>query len=246
MAGMYHQTRLATVIAAVEERLARVRVSPMSDNLIPLLEVTAAVVRGCLDAARGVLALAKAPEWGGIVAAERSAWEMWNELKFLLRAEDPPNEAVKVQVNALIDVIGLLETVTTAPEGMLDRNRDGLAQFERKYPALVEKVCKQRKDRKMHWSGRSRTAVVGPDAASKAVYKMLSWDTHPDIVSIRDIAATIRDGVGTLDFGESRDVPELVERPCSSASESLLRSWNLFAEFWQQDQVTDVAPRKPA
>lgn len=243
---MYHEQRLSIVVAGVTERLTRVRVSPMTDNLIPLLEVSGALVRGCLEAACGVLALARTPEWGGIVAVERTAWEMWNELEFVLRAEDPPGEAVKVQVNALLDVIGLLETTTiTAPAGMLDRNKEGLARFERAYPELVESVRQQRKNRRMHWSGHSRTAVVGPDPASKAVYKMLSWDTHPDVISIRDISASIENGVATLDFGAERDVPQLVERPCGAASESLLRSWNLFAEFWKQERLVDAPPRKP-
>jgi hypothetical protein len=84
----------------------------LKPELVPLVEATGAFVRGCWEAARGVLVLAMAGEYGGIGAAERQAWEMWNEVEFLLLSADPPRNGVKVQVNALIDVIELLTALS--------------------------------------------------------------------------------------------------------------------------------------
>lgn len=233
------------VLSAVDDRLGKVRVPAMTENLVPLLEVSGSFVRGCRNAARGVLVLAEAKEYGGIVAAERTAWEMWNELDYLLGTDKPQDEAVKVQVNGVLDVLELVSDMDYAPASMVDNHKEALARFERDYPALVEDVRGQRKKGRYHWSGLSRTKVVAPTESSKAVYKMLSWESHPDIAAIRDVSGEIKGNDGVLKFYESEDVDALVERAASSASECLLRAWNLFAHFWQQQKIESVPERKP-
>lgn len=215
-------------------------------KLVPLLEVSGSFVRGCLDAARGVLAMADAREYGGIVAAERSAWEMWNELEYLLRGNRAPDDAIKVQINGLLEVLDLVKDLNDVPAGMADRNATALERFEKEYPALVQEVKDQRGNRRFHWSGRSRTSVVAPGDAERIVYKMLSWQTHPDILAIRDVSGTIRQGEADLTFSQPDDVNALVERSASSTSECLLRAWNLFAQFWTLATIDDVPPRQSA
>ena len=85
---------------------------------------------------------------------------MWREIDYLLLSTDPPRNGVKIQVNALIDVIDLITDLDAPPE-MLQKNRDGLAKFEASHPDVVAEVRQQRKKRKFHWSGQSRSAIVG-------------------------------------------------------------------------------------
>ena len=132
----YSQQRLSIVVAGVSERLAHVHVAGMTTNLIPLLEVSGAFVQGCLDAGRGVLAMARAREYGGIVAAERSAWELWNELDYLLHQPDPPTEAVKVQVNALFELTSWLKRQKDTSPEMLARNEKGCSASSVSIPTL--------------------------------------------------------------------------------------------------------------
>lgn len=212
-------------------------------EFVPLVEATGAFVRGCWEAARGVLVLATAGEYGGIAAAERQAWEMWNELEYLLRSSDPPRNGVKVQVNALIEVIAHLTDVDVAAE-MLEKNTTGLAKFEAGYPDVVAEVKAQRK-RWKHWSGQSRTSIVAPTGSARSVYKMLSWETHPDIGPIRDVSTEQRDGVTYLDLTVSVDIDALLERSASSTSECLLRAWNAFADSFGQERIDNAPPRKP-
>jgi|GEM_PF-3666127 len=246
-ANAYSQRRLAIVVEEVSRRLADVRVPGMTANLVPLLEVTGAFVQGCLDAGRGVLAMSRAKEHGGIVAAERSAWEMWNELDYLLRRPDPPMEAVKVQVNAILEITSWMKEQEHVSSDVLNRNEEGLSRFQRDYPEIVRAVSEQRKKGRFHWSGKSRSKIVGPTAKAADVYKLLSWETHPDILSIRDVEATFvqRDGVLTLNSPQNSLVITLTERSASSTSECLLRAWNAFAQFWMLEVLELVPPRKP-
>ena len=228
---------------SVTARLNVVQLRGLRPELIPLVEVSAALVRGCLDNSRGVLTLAEAGEYGGSASAERSAWEAWYELKYLLLTPDPPRDAARVQVNALLQVIELLEK-RSEWAAMLEKNQNALAIFETTHPDVVAEVRTQRKKDRRHWSGRSRTTVVAPTEPAKDAYKALSWETHPDVASIRDVSAVLRDGIGYLNF-RLEDNDAAVERSASSASECLLRAWNAFAQSFGQKQIEGAPPRKP-
>jgi len=238
----YSRRRLAYVVEEVSQRLLVVPLRGLRPEHVPLVEASGAFVRGCWEAARGVLALARVGEYGGIAAAERQAWEMWSELDYLLLGPDPPRNGVKVQVNAFIDVIELL-TKLDVPAEVRENNTAGLARFESSHPEVVAEVRLQRKSQK-HWSGKSRTSIVGPTDATRSVYKVLSWETHPDIGPIRDISTEERDGVTYLDLTVRADVDAVVERSASSTSECLLRAWNAFAQSFGQKRIDDAPPRK--
>ena len=237
---MSAQDRLRETVAAVQLRLKYIRIEGLAKEHAPLLEVSAALVRGTHQHCHSVLALAEANSWAGMATVERAAWEMWNELDYLLRSDDPPYTAVKVQANAVFDVIDLLQKTPNAPSGMLQRNEEFRDRLEAEHSNAVAEVRKQRKDRKWHWSGISRTAVVGPDDASRQVYKLLSWESHPDIASLRYIDVVFEGDHALVRFGdEGNGVAS--DRSSRSATELLLRSWNLFAQFWGLEPITGIA-----
>jgi hypothetical protein len=91
----YSRRRLAYVVEEVAQRLLVVPLRGLRPEHVPLAEASGAFVRGCWEAARGVLALARVGEYGGIASAERQAWEMWSELDYLLLSPDPPRNGVK-------------------------------------------------------------------------------------------------------------------------------------------------------
>ncbi len=240
---MSMRDRLRAVLDAVQPKLKGIQVDGMSPDHSPLLEVSAALVRGAFHHCQSILALADAQSWGGIGTVERAAWEMWNELDYLLRSKDPTSAAVKVQANAVLEIVDLLEKTDDAPAGMLERNREFRDRLEARYPGPFAKIRAQRtgKKKKWHWSGLSRTAVVGPDEASSRVYKLLSWESHPDIVSLRDIEVAFEENRARVCFGDEGDLSAAIERSCRSSAELLLRSWNLFAQFWGLDVVVGLA-----
>jgi hypothetical protein len=240
----YSRRRLSYIVAEVSKRLKVIPLHGLTPELVPLVEASGAFVRGCWEAARGVLVLAAASEYGGIVAAERQAWEMWNELEYLLLSADPPRNGLKVQVNALIEVVELLTVLNVSPE-LLARNNGSLAELATAHPDVVAEVRQQRKKGRHHWSGQSRTLVVGKTDASRAVYKMLSWEAHPDIGPIRDISTEDRDGVSYLVLTDLDDVDTAVERSASNASECLLSAWNAFADSFGQAPIEGAPSRKP-
>lgn len=163
----YRRRRLALIVTRVTDRLTHVRVTPMPDAaLLPLLEVSGSLVRGCLDAARGVLAMADLREYGGIVAAERSAWKCGMTSSTSSGTENPPVAAVKVQVNGLFEVLGLLDSIHYDPMDLAERSTEAIAKFERDFPDVVRAVREQRQKRKFHWSGRTRSAIVAPGDAN--------------------------------------------------------------------------------
>jgi hypothetical protein len=127
---------------------------------------------------------------------------------------------------------------------MFEKNTAGLAKFEASHPDVVDEVRQQRKKKRHHWSGQSRTSIVGRTDAARSVYKMLSWEAHPDIGPIRDVSTDDRDGVSYLDLTVSADVDALVERAASSTSECLLRAWNAFADSFGQEAIDDAPPRR--
>lgn len=232
--------RLSDALAAVQTPLYRIEVPGLRAEDVPLLEVTAALVRGVYQQCQSVLALADAHSWSGLGAVERAAWEMWNELEFVLRSENPSHAAAKVQANAVLGVVSLLENTDDVPAGMLERNRELLERLEKRHRAACDEVREQRKARKWHWSGQPRTSVVGPTDASKKVYKLLSWETHPDMASLREVEVTFDGNVAHLKFGDEEGGTGAIDRSCRSAAEMLLRSWNLLAQYWRLPPVTGV------
>lgn len=239
----YSRRRLSYVVAEVSKRLKVIPLHGLTPGLEPLVEASGAFVRGCWEAAKGVLILAVANEYSGIVAVERQAWEMWSDLEFLLLSADPPRNGLKVQINALIELVELL-SVLGIPNEMLAENKQVLTKFELSHPDVVAEVKAQRKRNRHHWSGQSRTSIVGKTEASRAVYKMLSWEAHPDMGPIRDISTEVRDGVSYLLLNEPEDIGPHVERSASSTSECLLRAWNAFADSFGQSRIDDAPPRK--
>lgn len=233
-----HRERLATIVGQVRDRLAGLHVFLPEDDGLPLLEVTSALLRGCLDAADAVLRLSE-HGYQGLHAVERAAWEHWKELEFLLARQTRFRDARKVQINATIEVLDFLRGRADTPPGMIERTQDTLAGQEREWPAEVAEVRDQRKRRKFHWSGESRSSVVAPAGSASDVYRLLSWESHPDVASIRDVTATRNGDEGDVTFHEPEDLQVMIDRSTWSTRKCLTRAWNVFASAWGLDQIDE-------
>ena len=210
------------------------------------LEVSGSLLRGCYEAAQGVKALVEARQFGGLFAAERAAWEMWRELEYFFAAGDVGSSAVKAKANATIEVLEALSDDSDAPEDIRVENEKALAELESKFGTLVAEVREQRADRRFHWSGqRSRSAIVAAKGTPfHRVYKMLSWEAHPQLCFIREIST---EEVGNRTFlrFETSEADRAFERAAWAVSEYLQRAWNQFAAGWGQTQIDFPLSKAP-
>ncbi len=242
---MNNLERLTFVIEGVGQRMVLVSLDEMNEDGCALLEVAGAYLRGCFEAACGVATLAAFSEYGGLFAAERAAWEMGQELEYLLRCDKPAEGAIKAKVNATLE---LLEYVEEGDEGtgLKAANELALAAYEARYPLLVAEVRKQRLDRRFHWSGeRSRSAVVASPGSKKRLYGMLSWEAHPVMCVIRDVEAVPREGKTVLKFVEADNPKRGMERAAWATGEYLHRAWNDFAAAFGQEPIDFPLPPAP-
>lgn len=232
---MTYRERLCWLTAEIRGRTSPLLVANIADEDLPLLEVTAGLLRCCLEATEGVEALLTAGRYEAVFPIERAAWEIWSEFRFLIGRESRKRDAVKVEVNAILEVIETLPKIDkgAAPDDLLQRNEELLRLREGAYPELVAEVRGQRKKKQFHWSGQRRTDVFAATETDRLVYSLLSWEAHPVMGILRDVKTQRTDGGIELRFASpASEAPDLRERPAWSVTGYLWYLWVQFAKLW--------------
>jgi hypothetical protein len=83
---MNHRERLHWLIAELRTRTHPLTVENVPPEDMGLLEVTAGLLRCCIEAAEAADTLLTTGRYEGLFPIERAAWEIWNEFEFA-RAE---------------------------------------------------------------------------------------------------------------------------------------------------------------
>lgn len=149
------------------------------ESLVEPFLVCVALFRKALVYGEGVNVLVHEEKPEAAAPLERAIYELWLDVRFLLRSAEPKRTAQKVQIAGLLDVASYLWT---------RRHRFGfenlrtimrtLREWRNDLPDLYEEVIRQRRQGRYHWSGFSRVRIEQKIAPGSMVYKDLSWQAH--------------------------------------------------------------------
>jgi len=165
---------------------------------------------------------------------ERALWEMWINGKYLLMSPDTERAAAKVWLAAKIDALEFLRTQTDVREQTIHVLQTGIDSLARVFPESYTDLLSQRKQRKggsWHWSGVSFSAIERKIAPDPVLYKLLSWDSHATIGTLRDVRISIAGEKATISFG--RDDNDPMANPARVAYLATEVLFNMF-EDWRQ------------
>lgn len=224
---------LRKLLEYVRQQMMGIRMSDVAETREDLLRVTSELLRGVVSIGEAVSALLGRQQVEATAALERAAWEMSEEIQFLLRRDNPDEDATRSRIHAALDVQEHANASGDSGAGLRESVNAEIAQYERTHAALVDEMRNLRKKRKgLHWSGKTRTDVYAPDPPSRTAYKLLSWEAHPIAVGIQDVKID-RDGAAvTVTFPPVEDVEALADRVAWAVAHSVFYVWNSYAAVW--------------
>jgi len=202
-----------------------------SENLAELLIVCTGLVRLAISHAEGINALLKQKMVEPTAPIERALYELWVELRYLLRVGSRVANARSLMINATMEI---QELVQDRPEYYPADMRSGVAKaldfYKAENPDLFEVVQDQRRKRRHHWTGLSRSKMEQAIAPGSIVYKSLSWEAHALLYPFRDVANSIvQAGLVHLEFKPLQNPHEQAEQVANTATWMLRDIWNDYA-----------------
>lgn len=233
--GNHGLRRLAWVVEEIENCTAGpLTPSRVTEANFQAFVVCSAWVRLGLAYARGALAVLADGLPEAAEPLERSLWELWIEMVYLLDHGTPADNAARVQITAAMDLVDFLRrTKSPSAAAVAGANRQ-LRRLKADHPTAYSAIAAQRSARpaKWHWSGLSRSAlwrkVMGPDGAE--LYGLMSWEVHGAVTALRDVRADPK--TGQLVFAP-RDVPPpeiAVEGAAEHTAQRVIEFWNRYAD----------------
>jgi hypothetical protein len=88
----------------------------------------------------------------------------------------------------------------------------------------------------------TRTEIYAPDDADRTVYKLLSWESHPISLGLRDVEIASSGAEARVTFQPIENRNALAERVAWAVGHSLLFSWNDFAKVWGFEEIQSPWP----
>lgn len=207
-----------------------------SDDELELFLVVGPLARLALAHAKGVSTLLEADNPDAIGPIDRALYELWGDVVYLLTEGDPVENAVKMKLNAALEMVSATDGSEEELRG--DPTWGGLARFlddaADEHPNLLAEVREQREDYRFHWSGaKNRVGVLKTALGDEAefIYRALSWESHATITALRDVEFS-DSGEGKIGFRfkphlEQRDVHEDTAFRVGGV---LYNIWNLVAD----------------
>jgi hypothetical protein len=231
--------RLAWLIGKVERRSRDLKIPKVESGDVNLLLVTTSMVESALQYTKAILSLIENSLFLAAGPTERALWEIWNDFRYLLRTPEPQSQALKVLINASLEVSDFvakhLPAASPSAEAGLERT---LASYQTQDPKLFAEVRAQRQKRRFHWSGKSASAIAREVSFETSLYKVLSWDTHTVLAPIRDIQVQRTRRGFTIVFSRREDVFANQDRLAWAAGGVLFNMWNEYASRWKIDMIS--------
>lgn len=224
--------RLGWLVQQVEHLVKDRTLDPPSPELVLLFSVTSVWLSSALAQTKAILLLITEGLTEAVGPLQRALWELWIEWRYLLRQSDRAVIAAKVMLNAMIETIGVLEGEpgVFGPD-YIAKLHHNIRQFESSYPVAAQEIKSQRKARRFHWSGMGFAEMERTLAPGQKVYKLLSWDAHRTVASLRDVAISFGGDKVSFQFGQKvrdRDI----ERHAWHSGGVLFYTYNDFAGLW--------------
>ncbi len=186
--------RLDWLIRQVEGHMRNRSIDPPSPELLDVFVVAGSWLDAGLNQAKAILLLLTQDLSAAVGPLQRALWELWIEWRYFLKHGDRALNAAKVMLNARLEALEFLE----ARPGKLDpatakRLRREIGEFELQHPHASARIREQRRTRKYHWSGISRSEMERALAHDSTIYRVLSWDAHAVMGPIRDVRIDKKD-----------------------------------------------------
>lgn len=222
----------------LEDIAARLRSTPSinlvgSDSIAQLLVTTSWLETATRygEALRVLLANDQEAATGPL---ERALWEMWINWKYLLKSANREHAAAKVLLTAKIDAAEFSKTPLGCSSSSITALEADVDAWAKLFPDAFSDVSAQRGQRKFNWSGISFAAMERKIAPAPTLYKLLSWDSHATIGTVRDVRIRIAgDGV-TVSFGRAEDdALGSSARMAYLATEVLFHMFEDWRELWR-------------
>jgi Family of unknown function (DUF5677) len=235
--------RLDWLIHEVEKRAKDATVTIPDPESLDVFVVMSSWLALALSQAEAVLLLITHDLSTGAGPLQRALWELWIEWRFLLKQKDHALNAAKVTLNAELEALDAFEKMPIiAKGGRLARVQRQVKAFEAQHPEAAAQVRTQRKNRKFHWSGLSRSAMERELAPGAAVYRLLSWDAHAVMGPVRDVAVRRTATTVHFEFGR-QETPADVNRSAWASGGVLFYMYNDFAKMWGLSPI--IVPKSP-
>jgi hypothetical protein len=234
--------RLDWLIQHIEEQVRGCDGPQVAPDLIEVFVVTSAWLNAALTQAKAILLLITKGLPEAVGPAQRALYELWIDWRFLLRHGDRAFNAAKVRMNAMLEALDSFEKrPDTLEPSELAESKLRLQEFEARYPHASVEVRAQRRKRRYHWSGMSRSEMERTLGDSAFVYQYLSWEAHGVMGTIRDVAFEANERVAHFRFG--RQESESGVNRCAWLNGGVLYYiYNDFAHLWGLPPV--VLPSK--
>lgn len=229
---------LKRLIVHARRQTAALRLARFDPKLNDFLRATTELLLGVLAHAEAVDRLLDERHVTATAALERSAWEICHEFEFLIGRETAIKDATRSRVHALLDIHDHAESAFGASSGFRADVAREIAEYEKSHADLVTEMrALRKKNKRLHWSGVSRTQVYAPNDPSRSVYKLLSWEAHPIAVGIHAIDVSTDDHGVLVTIQPVRDIDELTDRVAWAVAHSLFYVWNGYAAVWRLQPV---------
>ncbi|MFZ5450884.1 MAG: DUF5677 domain-containing protein [Thermodesulfobacteriota bacterium] len=212
----------------------QVDVSRLTDpNNIEVMLVATGLVERALSYSSAIRTLIINNQTADSQPLQRAIYELWIEHKYLLSVGEPLINAIKAQINANFEAIEFAEA---RPESFSSDRLDGIKRnidfWSIEHPNIIKEIRDQRKKRRFHWSGVSRSQMERAVMPAPEVYQMLSWEAHAVLSPIRDVEFFKGDSEYRLWF-EPRNTPTVNPEWVSYFAGGILYyMWNSYAEFF--------------
>ena len=224
--------RLDWLIQQIEERVKQESLPPVDAELLVLFTVTGAWFNTALTRTRAILMLLERGLQEAAGPLQRALWELWTDWHYLLKHGDRIRNALKVRLNAMVEAVESLDNQQhKLPPPMLVQMKQDVQEFEAQYPNVSADVRAQRKKRKFHWSGLSRSEMERTLSGSTFVYRYLSWDAHGVMNPIRDVSWDFNNEIAHFRFGR-RETEQEIDQQAWMSGGVLFYIYNDFAQLW--------------
>jgi hypothetical protein len=213
------------------------RIEPQ-EKAYTLLAATS-FIRLMTSYAEGINILLKSEEIEAIAPVRRAIYELWLDLRYLLRSQCPEEFAKKIQINTLFELQAWLDTRDKHElASVIESTKHAIKMFSDEFPGLVKEVEQQRATHRFHWSGLSRTAIERKIDPESTLYKVLSWEAHAIMTVPRDHSISqTNDGTTTLSFGPKITLEREPESIAYSVGEMIYFAWNEFTEYFDLPEI---------
>jgi hypothetical protein len=233
---MNYRDRMKWLTTEIRKRIGAAEVVTTSTRNAELLKVTAGLFRCCLEQVEALSATLAAEKFEGSFVIQRAIWEYWKEFEFLVARDSRDDDAIRFEVNTVLDVLETLRALPEPDDDALPDTERWLARLEDRYADIVVEMRRRREKRRGHWSGKGRSKIFGPPGAPSIAYRALSWQTHPELAVFREVNVEVHNEHTILRVvPETIDRTEVAERAAYTATGMLWYFWCEFAQLWQME-----------